>query len=295
MKLKFNALVVFLSALFILSSCGSGGDKDKSSEFESSQSLEEEITHLVSEDFPKPSEIPYLVMQTGAEYNQMLLNSRDNVDAYIAQPDDAALNLGVYAADMGYLASYDKTQESMDYFSTCKRLADELGIMSGFDPDMARRVENNIGNRDSLTQILDRAVDQAAKYMGDGSNSKIGAMIITGSFIESLYLATGIVKTYPKTAFANSKDMMQVLTPITKIVLDQSTSVNEVTEMLKKVDQTDRVTRLLTDFNELKTSYAALNPLKEQIAKGDPNLTFNQETLAGITKTIEKLRADITK
>jgi hypothetical protein len=295
MKLKFHALVVFLSALFILSSCGSGGDKDKSSEFESSQSLEEEITHLVSEDFPKPSEIPYLVMQTGAEYNQMLLNSRDNVDAYIAQPDDAALNLGVYAADMGYLASYDKTQESMDYFSTCKRLADELGIMSGFDPDMARRVENNIGNRDSLTQILDRAVDQAAKYMGDGSNSKIGAMIITGSFIESLYLATGIVKTYPKTAFANSKDMMQVLTPITKIVLDQSTSVNEVTEMLKKVDQTDRVTRLLTDFNELKTSYAALNPLKEQIAKGDPNLTFNQETLAGITKTIEKLRADITK
>ncbi len=295
MKLKFNAFVVFLSALFILSSCGSGGDKDKSSEFESSQSLEEEITHLVSEDFPKPSEIPYLVMQTGAEYNQMLLNSRDNVDAYIAQPDDAALNLGVYAADMGYLASYDKTQESMDYFSTCKRLADELGIMSGFDPDMARRVENNIGNRDSLTKILDRAVDQAAKYMGDGSNSKIGAMIITGSFIESLYLATGIIKTYPKTAFANSKDMMQVLTPITKIVLDQSTSVTEVTEMLKKVDQTDRVTRLLADFNELKTSYAALNPLKEQIAKGDPNLTFSQETLAGITKTVEKLRADITK
>ena len=295
MKLKSPVLVVTLSALFVLSSCGSGGDKDKSSDFESAQTLEEEITHLVSEDFPKPSEIPYLVMQTGAEYNQLLINSRDKVDAYIAQPDDAALNLGVYAADMGYLASYDKTQESIDYFGTCKRLADELGIMSGFDPNMVARVDSNIGNRDSLTKILDQAVNQAAKYMGDGSNSKIGAMIITGSFIESLYLATGIIKTYPKTAFANETQMMQVLTPLTKIILDQSKSVTEVTKMLGQVDQTDRVTQLLKDFRELEASYTTLAPLQEQIAKGDPNLKFTQETLDGITKTIEKLRADITK
>jgi hypothetical protein len=295
MKFQFNALAALLCTLFILSSCGSGSKEDKSGAFDEAQTLEEEITHLVSEDFPKPSEIPYLVMQTGAEYNQLLLNSRENADAYIAKPDDAALNLGVYAADMGYLASYDKTQESIAYFQTCKRMADELGIMSGFDPAMVDSVESNIDNREAVTGLLDKAVGQAAQYMGNGANSKIGALIITGSFVESMYLATGIVNTYPKSAFANQNQRMQILTPLITLVLNQKSSVKEVREMLTKVDQTARVTKILSDWTELEAAYEALEPLQKQISQNSGALQFDDQTLAGVSKTIEKIRADITK
>lgn len=295
MKLKLNALVLSLFTLLILASCGSGGNKDKSAEFDKAKSLDQQISDLISEDFPKPSEIPFLVMQTGAEYNQSLINTRENIESYIAQPDKAALNLGVYAADMGYLASYEKTQESIDYFQACKRLADELGIMNAFSPEMVQQVETNIGNRDSLTQILDSSVGEASKYMNNSSQSKLGAMIITGSFVESLYLATGIIKTYPKSSFNDARQRMQVLTPLVQIILNQRGSVAEVTNMLKKVDQTESVTAILKDFSELEASYSGLASLEEQIKKGDPNLTFTDETLAGITKTIEKIRADIVK
>ncbi|MBL7850702.1 MAG: hypothetical protein JNN04_07360 [Cyclobacteriaceae bacterium] len=296
MKFKFNALYAILCTLFILSSCGGSKDGgDKTEAFDEAQTLEERITHLVSEDFPRPSEIPYLVMQTGAEYNQLLLNNQGNADAYITRPDDAALNLGVYAADMGYLASYDKTQESMEYFQTCKRIADELGIMSGFDPAMVDSVDKNIGNRVALTRLLDKAVDQASQYMGTGANSKIGALIITGSFVESMHLATGIVNTYPKEAFTDPKQRMQILTPIITLVLKQKSSVKEVRDMLTKVDQTSRVTKILKDWEELDAAYTALEPLQEQIHKNPGNLQFNDQTLAGISTTIEKIRADITK
>jgi hypothetical protein len=264
MKFKFNALAALLCTLFILSSCGSGSNNDKSGAFDEAQTLEEEITHLVSEDFPTPSEIPYLVMQTGAEYNQLLLNSRENADAYIAKPDDAALNLGVYAADVGYLASYDS-------------------------------VESNMGNRDAVTRLLDKAVDQAAQYMGTGANSKIGALIITGSFVESMYLATGIVNTYPKAAFADQNQRMQILTPLITLVLKQRTSVKEVRDMLTKVDQTARVTKILSDWTELEAAYEALEPLQKQISQNAGTLQFDDQTLAGVSKTIEKIRADITK
>jgi hypothetical protein len=295
MKFQFNALAAILCTLFVLSSCGSGSNNDKSDAFDEAQTLEEEIAHLVSEDFPKPSEIPYLVMQTGAEYNQLLINGRDNVDGYIAQPDDAALNLGIYAADMGYLASYDKTQESIEYFQTCKRIADELGIMSGFDPAMVDSVEKNIGNREALTRLLDKAVDQAAQYMGTGANSKIGAMIITGSFVESMHLATGIVNTYPKSAFSDPNQRMQILTPLITLVLKQKTSVKEVSDMLSKVDQTARVTKILADWKELEAAYAALEPIQEQIRQNAGTLQFDDQTLTGVSRTIEKIRADITK
>lgn len=295
MKFTFNAPVALLCTVFVLSSCGSGSNNDKSGDFDAAKTLEEEITHLVSEDFPRPSEIPYLVMQTGAEYNQLLINGRENVDTYISQPDEAALNLGVYAADMGYLASYDKTQESIEYFQTCKRIADELGIMSGFDPAMVDSVESNIGNREKLTSLLDKSVDQASQYMGTGANSKIGALIITGSFVESLYLATGIVNTYPKAAFTDQNQRMQILTPLIALVLKQKSSVAEVRDMLTKVDQTGRVTKILSDWKELEAAYTALEPLQEQIRKNSGTLQFDDQTLAGVSRTIERIRADITK
>lgn len=294
MKLKFNALVVSLATLFVLSSCGSGGNKSGDKEVAlDSQSLEEDITHLVSEDFPKPSEIPYMIMQTGAEYNETLINQRTKVDSY-SEPDDASLNLGVFAADMGYLASYDKTQQAIDYFATCKRLADDLGILQGFDKGMVDSVESSIGNRDKLTKLLDKAVADASKYMNEGK-SKIGALIITGSFVESLYLATGIVNTYSKDAFAEKSQTMLVLTPLITNIINQEQSVKEVSAMLGKVDQTPRVTKLLQDWAELEASYSALAPLKEQIAAGKKGLSFNDQTLAGISKAVDKIRSDITQ
>lgn len=290
MKLKLNVLAVLLATLFVLASCGGGGNSGgKGDAFEEAKSLEEEITHLVSENFPRPSEIPYMVMQTGADYNQSLMNSRQGLNGYLANPEKAALNLGVYAADMGYLASYDKTQESIDYFNACKQIADELGIIQGFDPAMVNRVESNIGHRDSLTKVLDEAVGKAAIYV-KSQYSKTGALIIAGSFIESLYLATGIIKTYPNTAYKDA-----VLVQLTQVVIKQGSSVDEVMQMLNnpKIEKSETVNGLIKDFAALQASYVPLKELQSRIAKGDPNLSFNDQTLAAVTKAIEKIRGNV--
>lgn len=293
MKMKLHSLVQLFVVVAFIFACGSKPQDGK--QLPAAETLESTITHLVSKDFPRPSEIPYLVMSTGADYNQTLINTRENVDAYLAQPDKAALNLGIYAADMGYLASYDKTQESIDYFSSCRRIGDELGIIQGFDPEMVKKVETSIGNKDSLTAALDKAIDKASTYMNQGHNSKIGALIITGSFVESLYLATGIVKTYPKNAFADPNQGMASLTGIISVILKQDKAVGEVNSMLTKVDQSEAVTQLIKDFADLQAAYDQMAPLREQIARGDSKLTYNDQTLAGITKTIEKVRAGIVK
>ena len=289
MKLKLNTLVLSLLSLFFLASCGSGGNKDKSADFDKTKTLDEEIMDI-SGKIPPPTEIPYLLQSTGAEYNQSLINSRAGLDGYLAQPDKSALNLGVYAADMGYLSSYDKTQECIDYFNACKRIADELGIMGSFDPEMVKRVESNIGNKDSLATILNQAISDTRKYLTGNSQSKLGALMVSGSFIESLYLATGVIKTYPKDAFTDTKQKMQILAPLIQIIINQRSSAVEVSNMLKKVDQTESITAILKDLDDLEATYKALN-MEDQIKNGTAN--FTDETLAGLTKVIEKLRSDI--
>ena len=126
--MKFKPLIpVLFSTLIamVLASCGSSSsDKDKnSSEFkEAEESLKEQIEEVIY-NIPSPSEIPYLLQATGAEFNESLVNPRTKVDQYASRTDIAALNLGVYAADIGYLSSYDKTQEAIDYLRVIKQAA----------------------------------------------------------------------------------------------------------------------------------------------------------------------------
>jgi len=88
-----------------LSGCGPSENKDNSSDFDKAQeSLKEEIKKVVY-NIPSPAEIPYLLQATGADFNQSLINDKNKVDSYTSKVDKAALNLGVYAADIGYLSS----------------------------------------------------------------------------------------------------------------------------------------------------------------------------------------------
>jgi hypothetical protein len=158
MKLKLNAILLALLAVVGLWSCGSKGDQSKSAdEFaDAEKSLKEEIKDIAY-TIPPPAEIPYMLQATGADFNQSLVNDRKKADSYGSQSDKAALNLGVYTADIGYLSSYDKTQESIDYLNACKNLADKLGVTGSFDRGTLEKFEANIANKDSLAALLNDA------------------------------------------------------------------------------------------------------------------------------------------
>lgn len=298
--MKFNQSVsFFLSAFlaFVLVSCGSSSsDKDKnSSEFkEAEESLKQQIEEVVY-NIPSPSEIPYLLQATGAEFNQSLLNSRDKVDQYVTRTDKAALNLGIYAADIGYLSSYEKTQEAIDYLASAKTLADNLGVIGVFDSEVLKKFEANISNKDSLTHLLDQTIKRTSLFLKDDSRNKLSALVITGSFIEGLYISTGLIKTYPKNILPEDKRNL-VLTPLMRVVLEQKKSVAELLKMLSSanIEQTDPVTNIVNDLKRLDQAYTSLN-IEEQIRNNRADMILTDKNLEEITKVVETLRNGITQ
>src|SRR5882672_11241885 len=199
MKVISISKASFLLILTIgLWSCGSKKENSENSdEFkQAEESLTDEIKD-VAYNIPSPSEIPYLLQQTGAEFNQSLLSDRKKADQYLTRNDKAALNLGVYAADIGYLVSYDKTQDAINYMNASKKLADNLGVLGSFDTDLLKRFEANISAKDSLAHMVDEAIQQTEKYMKNDNRSKPAALMLTGSFVEGLYISTGLIKSYP--------------------------------------------------------------------------------------------------
>lgn len=295
MKLQ-RLLFVFLMATLTLTlaSCSkSGEDKDQNSrEFdEASESLKHQIEE-VAYNIPPPSEIPYLLQATGAEFNQSLVNTREKVDQYTSQNDKAALNLGVYAADIGYLTSYDKTQEAIDYLTACKTLSDDLGLIGTFDAELLEKFEKNISNKDSLTRLLDRTMKESQQYLKDDSRNKLSSLVVAGSFIEGLYIATGLIKSYPKNILPEDNRNL-VLTPLMRVVLEQKSSVSEMVKMLESAEQTETVAAIREDFKTLEQTYQNLN-IEEQIKNNRADLVLTDKNLEGITNVIEKIRKRVT-
>jgi hypothetical protein len=298
--MKFKRLIYFAISPLIaiaLASCGSSSsDKDKNSaEFEDAEeNLKQQLEELIY-NIPSPSEIPYLLQATGAEFNESLINPRTKVDQYASRTDKAALNLGVYAADIGYLSSYDKTQQAIDYLNSTKTLADNLGVIGSFDVEVLQKFEANISNKDSLTRLLDRTIKKTQTYLADDNRNKLSALVVTGSFIEGLYISTGLVKSYPKDLLPSDARNL-VLTPIIRVILDQKKSVSDMVKMLTStsVEQTEPVTTIATDLKALESAYASLN-IEEQIRNNKANLVLSDANLIEITNIVEKIRTNITQ
>jgi hypothetical protein len=246
----------------------------------------------VVSNLPKPTEIPYLIAATGAEFNASLINDKAKAQQYGAKTEKAALNLGVYTADIGYLSSYEKTQETIDYINACKGLADNLGIMGSFDMEIMKKFEANVANKDSMASLLDQTIKKADKYLRDDSRNKLAVLIVTGSFVEGLYISTGLVKSYPKDLSPEDRNL--ILTPVMRIILKQKNSVTDLIKMLQSVEQVDPVSSIVSDLKILESHYKELN-IEEQIKNNRGDLVLTDKNLIEITNTAEKLRKGITQ
>jgi len=292
--MKIKSLVLnTLSVAFLgtLLACG-GGSEDTSKESAEFDAAKEELKHKIEEvtyKIPSPTEVPYLIEATGADYNPDLLNSKEAADSYLTTFTKAAVNLGIYASDVAYLSTYSKTQESLDYLQTIKKLADHLGVISAIDEIALKRFENNIDSKDSLEVLINETVDNVDKYLKNEQRNKVAALVTAGSFVEGLYISTTLVKTYPKDLLPEEQRNI-ILTPVIKIILDQRVGIAETIKLLESVESDEEVVQLIADFNALLKSYEELN-IEEQIKNNQADLILSDETLKNITEQVAKIRA----
>ncbi len=287
----------FVILLFVgLSSCESNkkDEQDKNAEEfdQAGAELKDQIQEVVYE-IPSPSEIPFLLEATGAEYNSSLIHDINQANRYTSINDKSALNLGIYATDIGYLVSYDKVQESLTYMGTAKKLADNLGITGSFDVSLVKRFEENLSRKDSLSYLLNETIQNTENYLRDDNRNKLAALIVSGSFIEGLYISTQLIASYPKDILPEDSRNL-VLTPLIRVVLEQQKACLDLTKMLENVESSNPIDELLANMNLLNKSYAALN-IAEQIKNNRADLVLSDKTLTDITLRVADMRASIIK
>ncbi len=291
---KLSGKILLAIVIGLMVACGS--DKKKSSEsskeFEEAQSQLGEKVQKVVADIPPPSEIPYIIQSTGADFNPNIVNDFSKWESYTINPQKAAFNLGVFSTDIGYLSSYGKTQEVMNYLDVCLKLTDAIGAHDAVDFNALERFENNLSNPDSLAKIIDELIAKSDTYLQNTDRDNLAAMVVGGSFIEALYIATQIIDTYPKDILPDDQ-RMTVLTPLIQMLVKQKDSLKDLIELLNSIkDKDEWVVATINSLQEMYDNYTKFDPMGK-IREGKGNEVLNDAVLSRLTVQVDSIRSNI--
>ena len=246
----------------------------------------------VAEKLPSPSEIPALLEATGANFNKALVNSPEKAGSYSITGTKAALNMGIYATDAGYLTIYDKVDAAANSLKAVSKLGAGLGVGDYFEALLKNRLEKNLNNKDSLTKVSEDGMNQAYKFLKENDRGGTGAIVGAGIFTEGLYISTSLVQNYPHDLPDEARNV--ILVNLVRTILDQKRPLQEIITLLERASADKEAAAVLAQMKELKSKFDALN-VDDKIKENKGALVLNDATLKEITKLTAEIRAGYVK
>ena len=206
----------------------------------------------------------------------------------------AAMNLGVYGVDMGYVKLFGVNRQTMSYFTTIKTLSNRLNMPDTFIADAVKGLDAGMSQPDSVTRLMNDAYAKIDSHLrGEGSEGTLGLMLM-GGWIEAMYLATQL-------AYDPANPDPQVVGKIA----EQKYSLTSLLSFMKNyysdpmvVFYTKKLKYLNRWFDTFEIYYQKgdvdIDTLRQVITTTGTEMTVSEGTLNEIRDYVAKLRAEIT-
>jgi hypothetical protein len=201
---------------------------------------------------PSPIQIGLILEKAGMEYMPNVANPAEDVDEY-TDKFSQSICFGVYSCDLAYCVLNNKYDEASAYLKSIKSLGSKIGLETVFNSeDIITRFENNIGNKDSIVDILIYVQENTDAYIDDNGMSDLSVIYFLGAWIEGMYLG---VKTLDKTSNNNIGILLSEQMGILELLLAGLEHINEKTDDIE--DLNSSVTELLEAYNNLESIKSA--------------------------------------
>ena len=299
MKKIIYVLSVSLVATFF--SCGGNGEEpaDLLNDFAFADSLQNQVTiseEIINElihSIPSPIEMTSLIQSSGAEFDAQILNNTDNLDSY-ETAHQKAVNLGIYGADLGYLNIYEKTMLSVDYISSVRSLAKDLKVEQFFDFQTLKRLASSSKNIDSLINITTQGFSKMDAYLREQNRTKASVLIVTGTFIEGLFIATQISDKTKKPELVERIGEQKMSIDNLLLMLDVYKNDSDVGDLANEI----RGLKVLYDEVKIIITYG--EPVSKEVNgmlviedNSTSEIVMSDELLNSITNKIKDIRSKI--
>ncbi|MDZ7636090.1 MAG: hypothetical protein U5L72_17295 [Bacteroidales bacterium] len=240
-----------------------------------------------------PVEVCNIFERLGIRYNDTIILPSANRDLYMSSYK-AAMNLGVYGVDMGYMKLFGVNRQTVSYFSTIQTLSERLNMPDTFLSDAIRGLDADISDADSLTGLMNDAYEKIDSHLRlEGSEGTLGLMLM-GGWIEAMYLATQL--TYDP---ANPDPQV-----VGKIAEQKYSLISLLSFMKNYYDDpmvvfyTKKLKYLNRWFDTFEIYYqpgdVSVDTVRQVITTTGTEMTVTVGTLNEIRDYVAKLRAEIT-
>ena len=286
---KFLTCIVIVTTLLSLQSlvigCKNTDDSEledlltEGSEYQAPVINEDAINELIG-SFSSPVEMAALMSSLEVPFSKKYL-----IDPTVTEDYDLnnkkAFALGVLSADLGYLNVYERSTLIVEYLSAIKRLSDDLKVSQFFDFSSFKRIATSNDNIDSLLFLSVQSFRQMDEYLRESSKSNLSLLIISGVWLEGLYLLTQVADQESNQQLIDrigeQKVLFNMLYPVLKIYSDDPYFENFVTELQG----------LQNIFEEISITYEKGDP---ETVVLDGHVTIIQHETSIIEITDEQLK-----
>lgn len=243
--------------------------------------LSEELVGDVVQNISSPVEMAALIKSTGVEFSQKVLNNPDKVTDYNTS-FKRALNLGVFSADLGYINIFDKNNIVVSYLLSIKNLAEGIKVGQFFDFNSLKRLATNSNNLDSLMEISVSSFNKMDSYLREQNRSNVSTLIITGAWIEGLYIASNVVEQ------TNNKELSDR-------ILEQKDILDILLIILNNYNKDENFANLASQIEKLKEAYSKVRITTEVVEpkrlEKDGILIIVQNEISHIEASPETMKA----
>jgi hypothetical protein len=242
---KYILLVSFAGMIACYSGCRNEASDNKGLFEADTSKAEDETVKKAKNIFYNmylPSEMYKVFEKAGAVYNVDILNPVESVNLYESSYK-AALNLGIYGVDLSYNKMFGQNQKTLLYFTVIHKLSQQLGIPDNQFSSALRKMEKNISSRDSLTKYATDIFRSTNRFLNENERQATAALIITGGWIEALYVAS-------KIADDNTSNE-----EIIERIAFQKYSLRSLVALLENYQKDENVARYLLMLKTLKRSF----------------------------------------
>ncbi len=149
---------------------------------------------------PSPIQIASIFKKAGLEYDATLPNKVENITNY-TEKFKQSLNFGVYSSDLAYCVKNEKYDEASKYLKSLKDLSASIGLETVFaSEDLVERFNNNLGNQDSIVDILIFVQENTDDYIAQNGKVDLSVVYYCGAWVEGMYFGSVSAKNSPEKA-----------------------------------------------------------------------------------------------
>jgi hypothetical protein len=276
LSLRIKILTVLFAGSLVFTACNENketegtertGEVTKDTVAEVNTNLD--LPDMVS--IPSPVELFELIREGGATFKGDLMNSPDNSDKY-NNSKIKAINFGVYAADLSYASVFDKNQQTFSYFKVTMEMANQLGLMKGFDEKMLNRISENINNSDSLFFLATEAYLNARNHLDNEEDADLFPLMIYGGWLESVYIAVNSVDNF-------SQDDEVLLR-----VAEQGAFIENVIDLLQTFNTNEDLADVIEELIEIQMVF-------DELMENDDDTLITKEQFDRIKSLVLEYRS----